>query len=186
LLELLLPGIPHHRGADQAPLGFTSWYWTAAERDEEAARRNRELLFPNGIEVTQDAGEALRWSRAAAEQGIADAQANTGLIYSRGIGCERDFNEARHWYQLAAEQGSAAAELGLGILYANGPASWYGRAAQQGNASAQAALGLMYLCGQGVDRDPSKAAEWFAGAAEQARAVQPGAAHPRRQRPAAR
>jgi TPR repeat protein len=75
---------------------FASWYRTAAERDEEAAQRNRELLFPNGIEVTQDAGEALRWSRAAAEQGIADAQANTGLIYSRGIGCERDFNAALH------------------------------------------------------------------------------------------
>src|SRR5215469_8546962 len=33
---------------------FARWYSTAAERDEEATQRNRELLFPNGVEVTQD------------------------------------------------------------------------------------------------------------------------------------
>jgi TPR repeat protein len=99
---------------------FEKWYRTAAERDETAAEDNRQLLFPNGLEVTQDPAEALRWSRAAAEQGHAEAQANTGLIYARGIGCESDYVEARRWYQLAAEQGSAAGELGLGILYANG------------------------------------------------------------------
>ena len=61
---------------------------------QTAAEDNRQLLFPNGLEVTQDPAEALRWSRAAAEQGHAEAQANTGLIYARGIGCEPDYVEA--------------------------------------------------------------------------------------------
>ncbi len=83
---------------------FQDWYRAASERDKEAADRNRELFFPNGFDVQQDAAEAARWSRAAAEQGIADAQANTGLIYARGVGCEPDYAEARRWYLLAAQK----------------------------------------------------------------------------------
>jgi hypothetical protein len=148
---------------------FARWYGAAAKREPEAADHNRRLLFPNGLDVPQDAAEALRLSRAAAEGGIADAQANSGLIYARGIGCERNYEEARRWYSLAAAQDSAAGELGLGILYANGhgveedlptAAGWYQKAAEKGNAAAQVALGLMHLSGQGVDLDTDKAAEW--------------------------
>src|SRR5438132_6193749 len=85
----------------QASTNFAPWHRAAAERDPEAAERSRDLLFPNGFEVPQDPGEALRWSRAAAEQGSADTQANTGLIYARGVGCRtRLFREAQRWYAL--------------------------------------------------------------------------------------
>ena len=75
------------------------------ERDETAAEGNRQLLFPNGLEVTQDPAEALRWSRAAAEQGHAEAQANTGLIYARGEGVPVDMKTAYMWFRLAADHG---------------------------------------------------------------------------------
>src|SRR5205085_8881348 len=95
------------------------WYDGALEIDKNAADNNLELMFPNGISVSQDFPEALRWSTAAAEQGLAEAQAHTGMMYARGLGCQADYETARRWYLHAAEQGTAAAEFGLGVLYAN-------------------------------------------------------------------
>ena len=40
-------------------------------------------------------------------------------------------------------------------------------AAQQNHAYAQHGLGVMYLYGEGVEKDESKALEWFRKAAEQ-------------------
>jgi TPR repeat protein len=175
---------------------FVQWYGAAAEQDHETAERNRQLLFPNGVELPQDTDEALNWSRAAAAQGIADAQANIGLIYTRGVGREPNYEEARRWYERAAEQGSAAAELGLGILHANGhgveidlpaAASWYQKAAEKGNGAAQLALGLMYLSGQGVARDTEngrRVVQQIGRSREPASAVQSGTAHSGGWRPA--
>src|SRR5436305_2015351 len=51
------------------------WYDGAVEIDKSAADNNLELMFPNGISVSQDFAEALRWSTAAAEHGLGEAQA---------------------------------------------------------------------------------------------------------------
>ena len=66
--------------------GVSTWYSRAAAIDQGTAERNRELMFPHGIQVPADPAEALRWARAAAEQGHAGAQANLALMYARGLG----------------------------------------------------------------------------------------------------
>src|SRR4051812_6594004 len=101
-----------------ADAGFVNWFSQAS--DKQMAERNKDLLFPNGLDVQADHAEALRWCRAAAEKGLAAAQANLALMYARGLGVELDYVEARRWYELAADQGNANAELGLGVIYANG------------------------------------------------------------------
>ena len=50
-------------------------------------------------------------------------------------------------------------------------ANWYRLAADQGLSRAQANLGVMYLRGEGVERDPVRAASWFAKAAEQGHTI---------------
>src|ERR1700676_447816 len=74
--------------------GVSDWYAGAAAVDQDVADRNRELMFPNGITVSCDLAEALRWCREAAAQGHAPAQANLALLYARGLGCEIDYAEA--------------------------------------------------------------------------------------------
>src|SRR3954467_3283876 len=50
-------------------------YEGGAQIDRDAAARNRELLFPNGLRVLPDQNDAFHWCHAAAEQGLVDAQA---------------------------------------------------------------------------------------------------------------
>jgi TPR repeat protein len=41
--------------------GVPHWYSRAAAVDSDIAERNRDLMFPNGIEVPADHAEALPW-----------------------------------------------------------------------------------------------------------------------------
>ncbi len=62
-------------------------------------------MYANGLGVSQDDKQAVKWFRLAAEQGNADAQNNLGWVYANGLGIPKDLEEAVKWYRLAAEQG---------------------------------------------------------------------------------
>ena len=71
-----------------------------------------------------------------------------------------------------AFQGDGKAQMTLAVLYENRQAyadafRWFQRAADQGMAEARFKVGFYYLAGQGLSRDPARAAEWFLKAAEQ-------------------
>ncbi len=154
---------------------FCSQYESAEQGDADA-QYNLGVMYHEGIGVTQDASEAVRWTRKAAEQGYAEAQYNLGVMYANGKGVIEDASEAVRWYQKAAEQGDASAQYNLGVAYWNGygviedereAVRWYQKAAEQGYANAQYGLGLMYANGEGVIQDYSEAVRWTRKAAEQ-------------------
>ncbi len=43
-------------------------------------------MYDEGLGVTQDYAEAMKWYRKAAEQGHAGAQHNLGFMYTEGQG----------------------------------------------------------------------------------------------------
>ncbi len=148
---------------------FCSQY-EKAEQGHASAQYNLGVMYDNGEGVTQDASEAVRWTRKAAEQGDAWAQTNLGWMYANGEGVIQDASEAVRWYRKAAEQGHASAQTNLGVMYANGKGvieddsevvRWTRKAAEQGHASAQYNLGVMYWNGEGFITDEREAFIWY-------------------------
>jgi len=107
----------------------------------------------------------------AAEAGNADAQNVYGIALRDGAGVEADAVAARDWYEKAAAQGHLKASHNLARLYQYG-----GEGVPQDHDKARAlyeeiigdypqagaALGLMYERGEGVEKDPARAAEYYA------------------------
>jgi FkbH-like protein len=159
-----------------------AWYRAATRSDESAAARNRETLFPHGIEISQDYAEALRWSLAAAHKGRIEAQANAGLLLLQGLGCEADYAEALRWLSAATDNQNAEAQYGMGMLYAGGlgvaadmaeACRWYEAAAAQNHSAAQAALGYIYGFGEEGRRQPERAKALLRRASGQRHAAAP-------------
>jgi len=74
-------------------------------------------MYQQGLGISQDYTEAIKWYRKAAEQGYASAQNNLGVIHQKGMGVLQDFEEAVKWYRKAADQGVAGAQSNLSLMY---------------------------------------------------------------------
>ena len=71
---------------------------TKAEQGVADAQYNLGVCYANGIGVTKDEAEAVKWYHKSAEQGVADAQYNLGVCYNHGTGVTKDEAEAVKWY----------------------------------------------------------------------------------------
>ncbi|PIR00341.1 MAG: hypothetical protein COV66_07620 [Nitrospinae bacterium CG11_big_fil_rev_8_21_14_0_20_45_15] len=67
------------------------------------------MMYRDGLGVTKDYKEAVKWFRKAAEQGFARGQAYLGAMYFDGEGVPKDDKEAVKWLRKAAEQGDILA-----------------------------------------------------------------------------
>jgi len=67
-------------------------------------------MYAQGLNVSQDEKEAVRWYRLAANRGNVLAQFNLGWMYANGRGVSQDAAEAEKWYRLAADQGNVLAQ----------------------------------------------------------------------------
>ncbi|GAB1257498.1 hypothetical protein NBRC116494_20000 [Aurantivibrio plasticivorans] len=110
----------------------------------------RRAIKTTAVDCRIRGGEYVAYDRAdyrtalkvwlpAAEQGDAEAQTNVGEIFERGLrgdelSSEPDYPSAAAWYQRAAEQGFTRAQINLGYLYEKG---------------------------LGVEKDISKALNWY-------------------------
>ena len=110
------------------------------------AQSNLGASYYNGLGVTKDPKEAVKWFRKAAEQGYANAQANLGASYYNGLGVTKDPKEAVKWYRKAAEQGDATGQYYLGGCYYSGQGvtknyvvtyAWWKIAVANGHADAK-------------------------------------------------
>ena len=79
-----------------------------AEQGDADAQNNLGLMYRNGLGVTQDYKEAVKWARKAAQQGVAQAQFNLGLMYAKGEGVIQDNVYAHMWWNIAASNGDEA------------------------------------------------------------------------------
>lgn len=145
-----------------------------AEQGNAIAQFRIGLMYAEGLGVSQDAAEALKWYGWAASLGYVPAQLNLALMYDRGPHSIRHQGRAMKWYRRAAEQGNASAQTALGLIYDKGQAvpqndwqalKWYELAAEQGVFVAQNNLGLIYERGRSVPRDYVQAHKWYSLAA---------------------
>ena len=151
-----------------------------AEQGYPSAQYMLGCMYDDGLGVTQDDKETVKWFQLAAEQGYARARYNLGLMYYSTI-CdqvEQDYEEAVKWLRLAAEQGYASAQYMLFTMYHSGEgvtqddkeaAKWFRLSDEQDDADAHAQfnLSLCYRDGLGVEKDLEKAFCWYEKATEQ-------------------
>lgn len=114
-----------------------------------------------------DPAKALHWLRLAAENGEASAQLGLAQRLARGKGLEQNFKAAAQWFQKVAEapEGRARPPRGWPELYAYHhprvrPATW------EAIQIARTSLAELHLAGQGVAKDPTRAAVLLQTAAE--------------------
>ncbi|MBI4987908.1 MAG: sel1 repeat family protein [Rhodocyclales bacterium] len=124
-----------------------------------------------------DHNEFANLTRKAAEQGYPVAQFNLSYAYAQGDGVEKNEEEALHWMVMAAKGGY---ERAIPILQRQEQIMEQLKsrrqdtatlesdltAAQSGNAKAQCELAMRYEDGRGVDRNMSRAIEWYRKSAE--------------------
>jgi TPR repeat protein len=122
----------------------------------------------------------------AAASGDVTAEFQLGTLDYVGLGVVQDYIGAANLLKQAAIAGNAEAQCELGFLYqtgsfAQGPPPpdpkdalpWYEKSAAQGNPYGEFALAEMLNNGQGVAKDPAKAATLFAQARAQGVAPDP-------------
>jgi TPR repeat protein len=142
----------------------------AAERGDVFRQFELGTWYADGLNVSQDHSEAVRWWRRAAQAGFAPAQLRLADSYFEGRGVEQDHQGAAHWYRRAAEQGAPLAWLRLAFMYEHGlgieqddfiALRWYRPAAEYGFLSAMLNLGDRYAEGRTVPQDYVRAHKWF-------------------------
>jgi TPR repeat protein len=161
-----------------------------AEQGDAEAQFNLGSLYYQGLGVSQDYKEAVKWLLKAAEQGHIFSQATLGTVYAEGVQgvVPKEPPRALMWYIKAAAQGDMEA-LEFRDNLANRmtpdqikeaqklakefkPPDTKSRQdlmarAKQGDDKAQFEVGLIYYKGQGVQADYLDALNWFKKAAGQ-------------------
>ena len=151
------------------------WYHKAAEQGNASAQfrlaqietaihsiehqKNSEEAIKQASEkaIKQASEKAIKQYQKAAEQGLAAAQNNLAWMYQNGKGIEKNRQEAFSRYK--TEQKLDLAQY-LAFF-------WYHKAAEQGYTLAQYNLAWMYQNGEGIEKNPEKAIDWYRKAAEQ-------------------
>jgi len=127
-----------------------------------------------GIGVSKDESEALKWYRRAAELGNPRAMNGVGVCYLEGTAVPEDLGEALKWYRKAAALGETTAMTNLGHCYKAGTGvakdeteavTWFRKAAGLGDLRAMHSLGICYQNGTGIAKDEKEAVRWFRDAA---------------------
>ncbi len=147
-----------------------------AENGDSKAQFRLGFMYEQGLGVSKNPYEAIKWYHRAADQGETNAQFNLGLIFYKGEITAQNYSEAAAWFAKAFENGDTKAQLCLGLMYCNGTgvtknyyeaAASFRKAATKGNSDAQLCLGIMNYRGYGMQKNLTKAAEWYRKAAEQ-------------------
>jgi TPR repeat protein len=90
-----------------------------AEKGDVEAQFTLAVCYYDGLGVTANEAEAVKWCLKAAEQNHAEAQYRLALYYN-GWTEARDATQAAKWCRKAAEQNLAEAQYRLGIFYFKG------------------------------------------------------------------
>lgn len=77
-------------------------------------------LYLNGLGVTQDVKEAVRFLTLASQQNYDMAQSLLAFLYDEGQAVPQNKEKAIELYLKAAEQNNSSANLNLGVMYYNG------------------------------------------------------------------
>lgn len=156
------------------------YYTKAAENGSNSALFNIGLMYENGEDgFTQDYAKAMEYYEKAAEGGYTRAMARLGYKYQTGIEgyMEPDYAKAFEYYDMGIDNGDLSDTYVLdcytnkGVMYYNGngldapdydtAVSLYKTAAENDDCFAMVCLCRCYVYGKGVNKDASKAQEWY-------------------------
>ncbi|MDB5680127.1 tetratricopeptide repeat protein [Sphingomonas bacterium] len=146
-----------------------------AEDGEAEAQALYGQLLLDGNGVTQDEAAGFGWFNRAAAQGHLMGLNMVGRCYDLGWGVAVDKARAAECYRIAAGQGldwamynyATLLALGQGVTEDKAAAlAWFQKAAKLGNAKAVNFVGSFHEDGWVVRRDVTKAALYYARAAE--------------------
>jgi TPR repeat protein len=141
-----------------------------AKKGNVDAQYSLGVRYLKGDGVEKNPSKAVEWIRKAAEQDHAGAQYQLGVVYRDGVGVSKSESEAIKWLRLASSWGISKAQRDLDALLRKqllASEDAFTANPELSDAESQFALGLMYVDGQGVDKDPATAAQWFLKAAHQ-------------------
>ncbi len=179
-------------GVDRDTAQAAEWFRRAADRGNADAMFELGKCYLDGIGVEKDEARAAKWLCKATDKGSNDAKEllqelapekavhlyqiavedkstyamyALGKCYLDGMGVERDEEQAAKWLCEAAGEGSTDAKELLQKLDPEKTARLYQIATEAGNTYATLELCKCYLAGLGVEKDESRAIEWFRKAA---------------------
>ena len=130
-------------------LAMTDFLTGAARQGVSMAQEALGYMYQNGLGISRNEGQALRWYRKAAVQGSPGAQYHLATLYEAGKGGTPDFAKALGWYKKSAAQGHGPAQYKLGQIYAAGKGvpknmatarQWFANAARNGHEPAEIRL----------------------------------------------
>lgn len=135
-------------------------------KGDKVAQHNAGHMYVNGLGTKRDYSKAMIWYRRAADQGFAPSQYDIGLMYAEGEGVKLDPVQAMMWFRKSAEQGFLQAQVKLAeIAIAQGNNAeaffWWKNAADAGDALSMFNIASAYFAGRGVEKDRSKAIEYY-------------------------
>lgn len=158
-----------------------AWYKKAADRGYANAMYNLSLSYMDGLGVSQNETEALKWMQKAVKSGFEPAKTKA-IAWTEFYFVQAKYfietgrsSEAYYYFKNAAELEYVPAMQELGVLYYTGNGvpqnypeaiSWYKKAAEKGNPEAMYKLGLIYFVGKVVTQNNTEAYNWFKKAAE--------------------
>ena len=109
-------GIPSDERANLAFKLFS----VLAEAELPEAMGNVAHCYWNGIGVTQNRSQAVRWFKKAAKAGDVESMRSIGYAYDVGDGVNRNPETAFEWYEKAASEGDGRAMLEVAVKYRDG------------------------------------------------------------------
>jgi TPR repeat protein len=141
-----------------------------AKSGDVDAQYKAGIAFLNDENTEKNALLSVYWMRKAAEQDHAGAQHKLGTFYRDGIGVAKSESEAIKWFRLAASWGISSAQRDLESLLRKQliqSENGFSNNQELSKPEHQYLLGMMYIDGNGVEKDPSTAVQWFLKAAQQ-------------------
>jgi TPR repeat protein len=175
------------RGVQQDKAEALNWYHKAAKQKNSNAMFNLGTAYYNGDGIPVNDVNAYAWFLLGQKFGSRNADAavvrmteeardlpsayeRIGDMYQKGDELPQSSGEAVDWYRKAAENGTAPVQMKLASLLLDGRAGTLDyaevhglceKAAKLHYSPADYCMGELYAEGLGVERDLSKAAQWF-------------------------
>ena len=164
-------------GTEKNDLKAYEWVKKSAIAGYDKAQYKLGHIFIDGTGVDKNVDKGIKWFKKAAIQNNSAAQNYLGFIYEfPNIYLNDDYSEeydklAFNYYMSAANNGHNKAQQHLGSIYMRGndyiskdyskAKKWHSKSAEDGNIDSILALGKIYEFGYGVDKDYSKAFDYY-------------------------
>lgn len=150
-----------------------SWFEKAAEAGSLTSQRSLARIY-SGPGVNNVPDRAFKYAVQAADQGDKECLHMAGIMYMNGYGCQQDFSKAYSYLEKC--KGEPLADLDMNLAYCRVQMNdgvidsttfdLLLSAADKGDSAAEQIVADCYANGNGVDKDLSKALEWYLKAAE--------------------